>query len=251
MILLKALITGASSGIGREIARLLAARGYELVIAARREDRLEELKRTLGVPCKIACTDLSVRTEAERLFEENRDVDVLVNNAGFGVFGAFDETQLSRECEMLDVNILALHILMKLYLAEFKKRGSGRILNVSSSASFFPGPMFSSYYASKAYVTRLSLAVREELRREKSPITVSVLCPGPVRTEFNDVAGVKFGIGSVSPQYAARAAVDGMFKGKGIITPSLATGFTRFISKLVPDSLAARVVYILQKKKEK
>ena len=251
MILLKALITGASSGIGREIARLLAARGYELVIAARREDRLEALKRTLGVPCKIACTDLSVRTEAERLFEENRDVDVLVNNAGFGVFGAFDETQLSRECEMLDVNILALHILMKLYLAEFKKRGSGRILNVSSSASFFPGPMFSSYYASKAYVTRLSLAVREELRREKSPVTVSVLCPGPVRTEFNDVAGVKFGIGSVSPQYAARAAVDGMFKGKGIITPSLATGFTRFISKLVPDSLAARVVYILQKKKEK
>lgn len=251
MILLKALITGASSGIGREIARLLAARGYELVIAARREDRLEELKRTLGVPCKIACTDLSVRTEAERLFEENRDVDVLVNNAGFGVFGAFDETQLSRECEMLDVNILALHILMKLYLAEFKKRGSGRILNVSSSASFFPGPMFSSYYASKAYVTRLSLAVREELRREKSPVTVSVLCPGPVRTEFNDVAGVKFGIGSVSPQYAARAAVDGMFKGKGIITPSLATGFTRLISKLVPDSLAARVVYILQKKKEK
>lgn len=251
MILLKALITGASSGIGREIARLLAARGYELVIAARREDRLEELKRTLGVPCKIACTDLSVRTEAERLFEENRDVDVLVNNAGFGVFGAFDETQLSRECEMLDVNILALHILMKLYLAEFKKRGSGRILNVSSSASFFPGPMFSSYYASKAYVTRLSLAVREELRREKSPVTVSVLCPGPVRTEFNNVAGVKFGIGSVSPQYAARAAVDGMFKGKGIITPSLATGFTRFLSKLVPDSLAARVVYILQKKKEK
>lgn len=251
MILLKALITGASSGIGREIARLLAARGYELVIAARREDRLEELKRTLGVPCKIACTDLSVRTEAERLFEENRDVDVLVNNAGFGVFGAFDETQLSRECEMLDVNILALHILMKLYLVEFKKRGSGRILNVSSSASFFPGPMFSSYYASKAYVTRLSLAVREELRREKSPVTVSVLCPGPVRTEFNDVAGVKFGIGSVSPQYAAHAAVDGMFKGKGIITPSLATGFTRFISKLVPDSLAARVVYILQKKKEK
>lgn len=251
MILLKALITGASSGIGREIARLLAARGYELVIAARREDRLEELKRTLGVPCKIACTDLSVRTETERLFEENRDVDVLVNNAGFGVFGAFDETQLSRECEMLDVNIFALHILMKLYLAEFKKRGSGRILNVSSSASFFPGPMFSSYYASKAYVTRLSLAVREELRREKSPVTVSVLCPGPVRTEFNDVAGVKFGIGSVSPQYAARAAVDGMFKGKGIITPSLATGFTRFISKLVPDSLAARVVYILQKKKEK
>lgn len=251
MILLKALITGASSGIGREIARLLAARGYELVIAARREDRLEELKKTLGVPCKIACTDLSVRTEAERLFEENRDVDILVNNAGFGVFGAFDETPLSRECKMLDVNILALHILMKLYLAEFKKRGSGRILNVSSSASFFPGPMFSSYYASKAYVTRLSLAVREELRREKSPVTVSVLCPGPVRTEFNDVAGVKFGIGSVSPQYAARTAVDGMFKGKGIITPSLATGFTRFISKLVPDSLAARVVYVLQKKKEK
>ena len=132
MILLKALITGASSGIGREIARLLAARGYELVIAARREDRLEELKRTLGVPCKIACTDLSVRTEAERLFEENRDVDVLVNNAGFGVFGAFDETQLSRECEMLDVNILALHILMKLYLAEFKKRVKG-ICNAAES----------------------------------------------------------------------------------------------------------------------
>lgn len=247
---MKALITGASSGIGREIAILLAQRGYELVLAARREDRLEELKNRLAVPCKTVCVDLSVSCEAEKLYSENRDIDILVNNAGFGVFGAFDKTSLEREREMLNVNIIALHTLTKLYLAEFKRRGSGRILNISSSASFFPGPMFASYYASKAYVTRLSLAVREELRREKSPVTISVLCPGPVRTEFNDVAGVKFGIGSISAQQAARAAVEGMFKGKAIITPSFTTGFTRFISKLVPDSVSARFVYMLQKKKE-
>ena len=245
----KALITGASSGIGREMARILAGMGYELVITARRGDRLEELKNELSVPCKTVTADLSDRETPARLFEDNRDAEILINNAGFGVFGAFDIAALSREEQMLDVNIYALHTLTKLFTTEFKKRGRGRVLNVSSSASFFPGPMFSSYYASKAYVTRLSLAISEELRREKSPVTVSILCPGPVRTEFNDVAGVKFGIGSISPQKAARAGIDGMMKGKKLIIPSFGIKCTRLLSKLCPESVSARVVYTLQKRK--
>lgn len=247
---MKALITGASSGIGKEIAKILSEKGYSLVIAARRENLLCNLASTLNGECKTVCCDLSKEEDIKSLFEENKDIDILVNNAGFGVFGEFDKTDLSRENEMINLNIKAVHFLTKLYMAEFKKRGCGRILNVASSAAFFPGPKFSSYYASKAYVYRLSIALSEELRREKSPVTISVFCPGPVRTEFNATAGVKFGIGSISAFDAADSAVRGMLRGKRVITPDFKTACLRFFSSLIPDSISARIVYKLQEKKE-
>lgn len=247
---MKALITGASSGIGKEIAKILSDKGYSVVVAARRENLLNELAASLHGECKVECVDLSKEDGLMKLFEQNRDIDILVNNAGFGVFGEFDKTDASLENEMINLNIKAVHFLTKLYTAEFKKRGGGKILNVASSAAFFPGPKFSSYYASKAYVYRLSVALSEELRREKSPVTISVFCPGPVRTEFNATAGVKFGMGSISALQAAESAVRGMLKGKRFITPDFKTALLRFFSSLVPDSILARIVYKLQEKKE-
>lgn len=247
----KVLITGASSGIGAEMAKIMSEKGYFVILAARRKDRLEALAKELKNPCSVICTDLGACGAPQKLFEENRDIDILINNAGFGVFGEFTKTPLPREEEMLRVNILALHTLTKLYLSEFKRKNQGKILNVASSAAFFPGPMFSSYYASKAYVLRLSRAVSEELRREKSAVTISVLCPGPVRTEFNDVAGVNFGIGSISAQRAAREGIDGMFRKKKVIVPSLTVKATHLLSKIFPESLSARIVYKMQRAKMK
>lgn len=245
---MKAVITGASSGIGEEFARQLDKAGYTVVLAARRKDRLEKLAAELK--CAVVyCCDLSDANECKALFETHKDADLLINNAGFGVFGDFCVSDLERELEMIDVNVRALHILTKLYIGEFVKRDSGSVLNVASSAAFFPGPLFSSYYASKSYVYRLSEAIYEELKKKKSNVKISVLCPGPVRTEFNDVAGVKFGISSISAEYAARTALKKL--GKRVIVPGVGIKFTRVLSKFVPDRLTAKVTYRLQKAKIK
>ena len=247
---MKALITGASSGIGREFAYRLADMGYDLVIAARRRERLEEIKQKLnGRKVEICICDLTKREECEKLFESHKDIDLLINNAGFGVFGEFDETPLGRELEMLDVNICAVHILTKLYYIEMVRRNSGYILNVASSAAFFPGPLFSSYYASKAYVLRLTQALSYELKKKKSSVRVGALCPGPVDTEFNSVAGVRFGVGSVTAGYAAEYALKKLFGGSVVIVPSLQIKFTHFLSKITPAFISEKIVYRIQKAK--
>ena len=181
---MKALITGASSGIGREIARQLSAMGIDVILVARRMTRLQELKEELEGNVQIICMDLrdalSCRMLYERLREE--DIDILVNNAGFGVYGAFDETDLDKELAMIDVNVRAVHILTKLFLRDFIARDYGYILNVASIAGYLPGPLMAGYYASKAYVLRLSEAIYGELRRKKSNVHITALCPGPVQT---------------------------------------------------------------------
>ena len=248
---MKALITGASSGIGRELAFKLANRGYDLIITARRKDRLEEIKSKIkGVNVDIHLCDLSEEKSCKELFLKYPDIDILINNAGYGVFGEFLETDLDSELAMLNVNIRAVHILTKLYYKEMVKRDSGYILNVASSASFFPGPLFSSYYASKSYVLRLSQAIGYELIKRKSKVRISVLCPGPVDTEFNDVAGVKFGVGSITAEYTAEYALKQMFKHKMVIVPSVKIKFMHFLSKISPSSLSAAVVYRIQKAKK-
>lgn len=247
---MKALITGASSGIGREFAYKLADMGYDLVIAARRRERLEEVKEKIkGRNVEICVCNLVSKDECVKLFEEHKDIDLLINNAGFGVFGEFDRTSLDKELEMLNVNIRALHILTKLYYLEMVRRNSGYILNVASSAAFFPGPLFSSYYASKAYVLRLTQALSYELKKKKSEVRVGVLCPGPVDTEFNRVAGVSFGVGSVTAKYAAQYALKKLFEGKVVIVPSIQIKFTHFLSKITPSFISERIVYRIQKEK--
>ena len=240
-----ALVTGASSGIGREIARSLAKHGINLIITARRRDRLAELKKELvseyGVRVKIISADLSDEKQCIKLHDMVRryHIDIFVNNAGFGVFGNLWDTDLEQELNMLNVNVRAFHILFKLFVTDFKKRNFGYILNTASAAGFVPGPCFSSYYASKAYVVRMTQAVAEELRAERSAVSVSMLCPGPVDTEFFERARVKFATKPASCDVFAEKAVREMFEGKLMITPNAATAAGIYLSKLVPDTLLA------------
>ncbi len=245
---MKALITGATSGIGRAIAKELSKRGWSLILTGRNEQALHELQQKLPVPTETIVLDLSKEQAPFQLYEfcRGKHVDLLVNNAGFGVFGKFSETALDDELEMLQVNIRALHILTKLFLREFRKRNSGRILNVASSAGFMTGPLFSSYYASKNYVVRLSLAIAEELRRENSRVTISLLCPGPVNTGFNQRAGVHFCIQAMTPEAVAKEAVFGVLTGKKIMIPGLMMRLGVYASKLLPEEIVTRVVYHIQ-----
>ena len=248
---MKALITGASSGIGRDIARYLSKLGYDLVIVARRKENLEILKKELNTNVEIVCLDVSEKENCIKLFEEHKDIDILVNNAGFGLFGHFDSTDLEKEISMIDTNVVAVHILTKLYVQEMEKRDSGYILNVASIAGFMAGPLMATYYATKNYVVSLSRAIRKELKKEKSNVKISVLCPGPVKTEFNDVAGVRFCIRGVTSKYVAKYAIDKMLKGKEIILPSFTIKCVKFLSKISPDNLVTEVSYHTQKSKDK
>jgi len=248
---MKALITGASSGIGRDMARILSKKGYELILVARRKERLEELKKELKSSCEIICADLSKQVECEMLYDKVKEenIDILINNAGFGILGEFTEIELERELNMIDVNIKAVTILTKLFLKDFKKRNSGMILNVASSAGFLPGPLLSSYYATKAYVLRLSQAIYEELRHEKSQVSISVLCPGPVNTEFNDVANVKFALKGLSSEYVAKYGIEKMLKKKLVIVPGKMMKLMHFLTKITPDKILLKVAYHQQQKK--
>ena len=249
---MKALITGASSGIGRDMARYLAGKGWDLILVARREDRLLSLKDELvDIDVRVISADLREADECRRLYESTRheDIDMLINNAGFGLAGRFSETDLERELEMIDVNIRALHILTKLYLKDFIERDSGYILNVASSAGFMPGPLLSTYYASKNYVLRLSEAIYEELRRAGSRVKVSVLCPGPVDTEFNHVAKVRFAMKGISSEYCARCAIDGALSGKLLILPSFSIKAGLFFRRFISDKALLKLSYNFQRRK--
>lgn len=249
---MKALITGASSGIGADIAKVLCKKGYDLILVARRTNRLEKLKSELECNCDVIGCDLSVKDNCINLYESVKDenIEILINCAGFGVFGKFSETDLESEISMINTNITALHILTKLFLKKFISQNKGYIMNVASSAAFAPGPMFSSYYASKAYVLRLTEAIWEELKKSGCVVRICALCPGPVDTEFNSVADVKFTVGSLPSRFVAEYAVKQMFKNKRIIVPGIKMKLGRIGSKLVPERLSAKVTYNFQKKKE-
>ena len=245
----RALVTGASSGIGASASKILSEKGYEVILVARRKDRLVALQKSLKAKSHIFVCDLSKPEELENLVNAFSDIDILVNNAGLGVYGEFTESDFEKENLMIDVNIRALHFLMKKYIPLMKN--GGKILNIASAAAFCSGPLLSSYYASKAYVLRLSNGVREELRRNKIPVSITVFCPGPVETEFGEVSGSNLGTGIISAEYAAKKAVSGMFKGKKTVVPTLTMKFTRILAKILPDSLLVRFMYNLQKAKRR
>lgn len=246
----RALITGASSGIGAEIAKLLSEKGYDTVLVARREDRLRELQKILPTKSEIFICDLSDMENLEKLVRSFPDIDILVNNAGLGVYGDFTGTDFNKENLMIDVNIRALHFLMKKYIPLMSQKG-GKILNTASAAAFCSGPLLSSYYASKAYVLRISNGIREELRRKKIPVSITVFCPGPVETEFGEVAGSDLGAGIISAEFAAKKAVTGMMKGKKTVVPTLTMKFTRVLAKIFPDTLIVKFMYNIQNKKRR
>ncbi|MBR1735484.1 MAG: SDR family oxidoreductase [Firmicutes bacterium] len=249
-----ALITGASSGIGRDIARSLARRGCDLILAARNKDRMIALAkelRDLNIKTRIIVTDLSKEENCIKLHEKTKkyNIDILINNAGFGVFGKFTDTPLKKEMNMIDVNIKAVHILTKLFLRDFRKKNRGYILNVASAAAFCPGPLFSSYYASKAYILRLTQAIGEELKKDDSRVYIGTFCPGPVNTDFNNRAGVSFAMKGIKSSVAAEYAVKNMFKRKKIIIPGASIKLLPIIVRFVPSALVLHFCYYFQRKK--
>lgn len=250
---MKALITGASSGIGRDMARILVKKNYDLVLVARDEQKLKELEKELkennNIKIETISMDLSQEENCIDLHKNVKDVDILINNAGFGDCGNFTHTELNKELSMIKTNIIAYHILTKLYLVDMKAKNSGKILNVASIAGFMPGPLMATYYSTKAYVVRLSESIREELRKEKSKVQISILCPGPVNTNFNNVANVKFHMREANSYNVAKFAIDKLLKGKFYIIPGLDVKVGIFFSHFVPSSFVAKITYMVQKRK--
>ena len=251
-----ALVTGASSGIGWETALYLAEKGYDLILTARNEERLRELAEriessTKACRVRVIPADLSKREECLRLWRETRDdeVDFLVNSAGLGVYGEFADTDLGRELDEIAVNVTAVHILTKLYLRGMLKRNEGVILNVGSSAGFMAGPSFAGYYASKNYVVRLTEAIHEELRHRHTNVKISVLCPGPVETDFDRRADVRNSMRGLKPRPVARYGVDRALKGRMLIVPGAGMRLGLAFSHILPDSLMVRITYQIQKRK--
>ena len=248
-----ALITGASSGIGRDMARYLSKKGYDLILVARSKEKLEELKNELTTNVEIIPLDLENTDNCKKLYEEVKDkkIDMLINNAGFGDIGAFRKTDINKELNMIDLNIKAVHVLTKLFLNDFVKKDSGYILNVASSAAFQPGPLMATYYSTKVYVYYLTLAIYEELKKMKSHVHISCLCPGPVNTNFNNVANCEFKVKALSSSYVAQYSIDKMLKNKLIIIPGFIMKLSYFFGKIAPTKLKLNIIYNIQHRKTK
>lgn len=250
------LITGASGGIGKELARLFAQDGATLLLVARSTDKLEQVKKefeeTYKNTVEIFSCDLSSPKETKELFvavkAKKLNVDVLVNNAGFGNIGAFAETALQEEFDMIQLNITSLTILSKLFLKEMVARGSGKILNVASTAAFQPGPFMAVYFATKAYVLSLSEALAEEVRGTN--VHVSVLCPGPTTTGFQERAftsGVNPSWRYMDVKTVAQVAYDGLHNNKTVIIPGLSNKLFAFAVRLAPRKLVVRIIRSMMK----
>ena len=248
---MKALITGASSGIGLDIARYLAQKKYELILVARNRKKLEKIQKELSTKVTIIVADLSNEQKVKELYvlTKAENIDILINNAGFGEFGYFTETDLNRELEMIDTNIKAVHILTKLFLKDMEQKNSGYILNVASSAAFQPGPLMSTYYATKSYVYQLTEPLYHEQKKKKSNVHLSVLCPGPVKTNFNNIAGVKFSVKPLSSKYVAKYAIDKLFEKKMLIIPGFKMKCAKFFERFLSDKFLLKLTYYMQKKK--
>ena len=248
---MKALITGATSGIGREMAVILAKQGIDLIIASRDTKKMQVLAKRLPVNVKIVTVDLSEESDCYYLYEETRseNIDILINNAGFGAFGHSWEVPLETELNMIDLNIRAVHILTKLFLLDFRERDSGYILNVASSAGFLAGPLMSTYYATKSYVLRFTEALHEELRREGSAVKISALCPGHVETGFDKRAKVKHSIGGLSARNVAKIGINSMFRGDVVIIPGFLMKLTYWGEKFLTEPLMLKASYLAQSKK--
>lgn len=247
-----AVITGASSGIGAEFAKRLAKEGYLLILVARRKERLEQLAQSLETECIVMTADLSNMQECEDMMQqlEAKDIEIFINNAGFGYCGETLNIDNATELNMIDLNVKAMHLLTKLVLKNMEHKDRGYILNVASSAGLLPaGPYMSTYYATKAYVTSFTRGIAEELRRKKSNVYVGCLCPGPVDTEFNSVANVEFALKGISAQYCANYAITQMFRKKITIVPAFKMKALVVLSRLLPTRLYVRIAAKQQRKK--
>lgn len=247
---MKALVTGTSSGIGKEIAIYLSELGYDIIAVARDRKKLMELNNLIKTKLTIYEYDLSKLENCYKLYNnvKDMDVDIVINNAGFGLFGDYQESDLDIELNMIDLNVKALHIITKLFI---NNKHTKYILNVASSAGMMMGgPLMSTYYATKSYARSYTLGLYEELRKNDSDKVISVLCPGPVDTNFNKRANVKFNLDELSARYVARYAIKKMFKKKLIIIPGFSVRMGLFFSRFLPTKLALKIVYKIQERKK-
>lgn len=247
-----ALITGASSGIGEQLAVQLAEQGYQLILVARRVDRLQALKAAISAKHSIdivvyPCDLLDINARALFLEETRKwDIKLVINNAGFGQVGLFDTLDLAKETQMIQLNIEALHVMTR-WFAE--RMDDGVILNVASMAGFIPTPLMAAYAATKAYVINYSRAANYELIKAKRRLRILILCPGPVDTEFAQVAGAKHALKSISSAYCARIAIKGIARRKTVIIPGFKMKIVHLFAKIVPTRWILAVSYRLQKLK--
>ena len=252
-----ALVTGGSGGIGLELAKVLARHHFDVVLVARRRDSLEaaagQLEGKFGITAHVFASDLTEAGAPQAIFDfltnENIPIHALVNNAGFGLAGEFVETDVTRELDMIQVNIAALTHLTKLFVPAMVKRQSGRVLNVASTAAFLPGPLMAVYYATKAYVLSFSEALAEELRN--TGVTVTALCPGPTETSFADVAQTSnsrafkaFGVADAAS--VAEYGFDAMMSGKRLAIPGIRNKIVAQANRLAPRALSARLARLAQ-----
>ena len=244
------LITGASSGLGADFAKELSKEGYDLILVARSKEKLEKIAKELKSNIEIEAMDLSVKENVYKLYSKYKGkVDLLINNAGFGAFGKFVDSDLDNELNMIDLNIVTYHVLTKLFLQDFVKKDKGQILNVASSAAFEPGPLMSTYYATKSYIYNLSMGIYEELRRDKSNVKINILCPGPVDTGFNERAHVKFRVKSLQSKDVVKYTLKCMKKNKLIIIPGFTIKLGVFANRLFSRKFIVKCTYKIQKSK--
>ncbi|WP_108670743.1 SDR family NAD(P)-dependent oxidoreductase [Peribacillus acanthi] len=249
-----ALITGATSGLGYDFVQLFAKEGYNLVLVARNQQKMEEIQRTFSdIKVSFITKDLSIPNASKEVFEEIQnlgiEIDVLVNNAGFGLMGDFNELDIKQQLNMIQLNVSALTELTYYVLAQMKKRNTGKILNVASTAAFQPGPLMAVYYATKAYVLSFSEALVEEL--SNTSITVTTLCPGPTKTNFGAVAnveGTKMFKSAMPSDVVARQGYEALMAGRRVIIPGGLNRIGTIAAKFLPRSFAAKIAKSVAKK---
>ena len=249
-----ALVTGASSGIGYESSKILASKGYDLIITARSVDKLnklsEEIKNTFNKDVVIIPLDISKRESLDELFNKTKDyeIEVVINNAGLGKVGMFNEVTDAEDFNMIDINVTAMHMILKHYADVLEK---GYILTVASIASFAPGPKMATYYATKNYIRSNAEALRYELKKMKKNIGITILAPGPVNTNFNDTANVTFTLKGVDANKCANYAIKRMFKKKKFATPKWSVRAATRLMRILPHRVSMRLCFKSQSKKQK
>lgn len=244
---MKALITGASDGIGRDMAHILASRGCEVYVVARNTKKLNDNFKNIP-NCKIINLDLSQEENCFKLYSalKYERIDILINNAGIGCLGEFSSSDLRHELQMIDINIKAVHILTKLFLQDMLKRNKGYILNVASIGAFFPSPLIASYYASKSYILNLTIGINQEIK--SSNVYIGALCPGTIKTNFHKKAGANKNIKGANSKNIAKYAIKSMFERKTIIIPSLSKAIPILV-KFIPNELLLKILYKIQIRK--
>lgn len=239
-----ALITGGTSGIGKDLAINLGLKGYDLILVSRHYGQTDYIKKKVNTNVIFLSFDLSKEEECFRLLEETKqyDIKLFINNAGFGDIGYIDKTDLNKEINMVKLNDLATLILTKEFLLRFIEKDEGKVLLVASAAAFGVAPYMNVYYATKAFVYSLAHGYYRELKDRKSKVTISVLCPGPVKTKFEETANAKFTIRSLSSEYVAKYASKKFLKGKLVIVPGIKIKLGHFFSHLVPKKIISKVL---------